>query len=490
MTGDRFGGLRTRLQERPEDLDDVLTRVMDEVTQRLDADRGTLYLVDRASKELVSRSAHLPEIAEIRLRIGEGIAGEVARTGRLRRLLRGEQDPRMARRIDAVTGYHTESMLVAPVHDDVGNVIAVLQVLNKREGNFGDEDEQLIRLLARGVGGLLMASSLRHQLVPDQFHPLAFRFNHIIGESPVMRDVYERTARAARTEVTVLLRGESGSGKELFAQAIHYNSERRDAPFVKVDCTALPESLIENELFGHDKGAFTSADDEAKGKVEAAEGGTLFLDEVGEVSRSVQMKLLRLLQDKVFTRVGGNKQRRADVRFVCATNQDLERAVSKGTFRQDLYYRVRVVEIEIPPLRVRGPGDLCRLAEHFLSEACLRYNRPGVKLSPHAVKALHSHDWPGNVRELKNCIESAVVLAPGQIIEREHLPIAHSLPQSRPSESDPELSRETFMTNLRPLREVEREYILHVLGTVNGNRSAAARLLGIGRNTLLRKIKG
>ena len=406
--------------------------MVNEVTRRLGADRSTLYLVEHASNRLVSRVAQRSEIAEIRLRVGEGVAGEVARTGRVQHLRRGQRPPRAARRVDEATGYHTECLLAAPVRDSRCN---------------------------------------------------------IIGESPAMLDVYDRTDRAARTDVTVLLRGESGAGKELFAQAIHYNSSRRDAPFVKVDCAALPESLIENELFGHEKGAYTSADGEAEGKVEAAEGGTLFLDEVGELSIGVQVKLLRLLQDKSYLRIGGASPRKADVRFVCATNQNLEKAVSTGAFRQDLYYRVRVVEIVVPPLRDRGPADLCRLIEHFLAEACQRHGRPELSLSRVAIKTLHAHDWPGNVRELKNCIESAVVLAPGEMIGPQHLPITSTFPFFATEEVQPQEPRDVFITHLRSLREVELDYIAHVLDVVDGNRSAAARLLGIGRNTLLRKIK-
>ena len=481
--------LKERLEDRPEDLDAILLEVVNEVTRQLGADRSTLYLVEHASNRLVSRVAQRSEIAEIRLRVGEGVAGEVARTGRVQHLRRGQRPPRAARRIDEATGYHTECLLAAPVRDPRCNVIAVLQALNKEDGDFDAADVERVQVLAAQIGELLLASSLRHQLVPGQSHALSFKFNNIIGESPAMLDVYDRTDRAARTDVTVLLRGESGSGKELFSQAIHYNSSRRDAPFVKVDCAALPESLIENELFGHEKGAYTSADGEAEGKVEAAEGGTLFLDEVGELSRGVQVKLLRLLQDKTYLRIGGTRARKANVRFVCATNQNLEEAVASGTFRQDLYYRVRVVEIVVPPLRDRGPADLCRLIEHFLAEACHRHGRPGLSLSPVAVKTLHAHEWPGNVRELKNCIESAVVLAPGEMIGPQHLPITSTFPMFATEEVEPQDPRDVFVTDLRSLREVELDYIAHVLESVGGNRSAAARLLGIGRNTLLRKIK-
>ena len=489
MTDPWMSGLRERLEDRPEDLDAILLEVVNEVTKRLGADRSTLYLIEHASKRLVSRVAERSEIAEIRLRLGEGIAGEVARTGRVQHLKRGQRPTPATQRVDDATGYQTRCLLAAPVRDARFNVIAVLEALNKVGGDFDASDVERVQLLAGQVGELLEASSLHHQLVPGQSQALAFKFNNIIGESPVMLEVYDRTDRAARTDVTVLLRGESGAGKELFAQAIHYNSKRRNAPFVKVDCAALPESLIENELFGHEKGAYTSADGEAEGKVEVAEGGTLFLDEVGELSRGVQVKLLRLLQDKTYLRIGGAKPRNADVRFVCATNQNLEEAVASGTFRQDLYYRVRVVEIVVPPLRDRGPADLCRLIEHFLAEACERHDRLDLSLSPVAVKTLHAHDWPGNVRELLNCIESAVVLAPGEVIGPQHLPITSSFPLFATQEEEPRGSGDVFITDLRSLRDVELDYIAHVLEAVGGNRSAAARLLGIGRNTLLRKLK-
>ncbi|MFN3198658.1 MAG: sigma 54-interacting transcriptional regulator [Bradymonadia bacterium] len=475
------------------DLERVLEAVVDQVTRALDCERATLFLVDHARGELVSRVAHLPEMTEIRVRIGEGVAGWVARSGQAVNMPAGGTDPHFTGHIDAQTGYHTENLLAVPIRGSAG-VVGVIQVLNQRQGAFEGRDTRRLTALADEVAALLESTSLRSQLHPSHDRPLAFRFNHIIGESPAMRAAYDRVSRAARTEATVLVLGESGTGKELFARAIHVNSPRRKGPFVKVDCAALPTTLIENELFGHEKGAFTGADRARPGKVQAAEGGTLFLDEVGELPLEVQGKLLRLIQDRTFLQVGGNAALDADVRFVCATHRDLGQLVADGKFRADLYYRLKVVPIEAPPLRTRGSADLDRLIDHFLFELSRRHGRPDLVLSRGARGRLHGHHWPGNVRELEHCIESAVVLAPGQIIEGAHLSISGDVADV--ARSTVEMPRvvvsgaEDFTTSIKSLKDVEQAYVAHVLEVCGGNRSEAARRLGIGRNTLLRKLRG
>ncbi len=475
--------LKPLLGNRQVDLDVVLRAIVDEATRQLRADRGTFYLIDHATQELVSRAAHLPEIAEIRLRMGEGVAGWVAKHGEPLRVTETEDDSRHATHIDDETGYSTQNMCVVPVFDRRRVVIGVLQVLNRKSGDFSEADLHRLTEIAAEVAKVLDRTSLRSQLRPDHRQPLAFRFNYIVGDSARMQQVYSTVERAARTEATVVVRGETGTGKELIARAIHFNSRRRRGPFVKVDCAALPETLIENELFGHEKGAFTGADRATEGKVAAAVGGTLFLDEIGELSFSVQGKLLRLLQERVYHKVGGNEPKYAQVRFVGATHRNLEKAVEDGTFRQDLYYRLRVVEILVPPLRARGHGDIDRLVDHFLYEFTRTHGRHGLEIDDEARAALHSYPWPGNVRELEHCIESAVVLEPGPVITRESLSIRHGpLPEVGIADAS------SFITDPRPLREVERDYIRHVLAYCDGNRSAAARLLGIGRNTLARKL--
>jgi Nif-specific regulatory protein len=468
------------------DLDKVLGELVDEVAHQFDADRATFYLVDHAARELVSRAAHLPEIREIRLKLGEGVAGWVGQKGESIRLGPHDPDPRASRRIDAVTGYHTRSMLAVPVRDQDHVIIGVLQVLNRKHGDFGDADLQRLQAVAVEIAQLLDHTSLRGQLHPDHDKPLSFRFNFIVGDSPGMELLYDRVQRAARTEATVLVRGETGTGKELFARAVHFNSARKDRPFVKVDCAALPETLVENELFGHEKGAFTGADRDADGKVAAAAGGTLFLDEIGELPLAVQGKLLRLLQDRTYVRVGGTRPLPANVRFVAATHRDLGAMAAAGTFRSDLYFRLRVIELEVPPLRRRGHVDLDRLIDHFLFEYGRRHRGGPMILSPEARTALHAWSWPGNVRELEHCLESAVVLAPATLVTPDLLPIP-----TAPTPPPPGPAAETdgvFRHAVTDLDTVERAYVRFVVERCGGNRSQAARLLGIGRNTLHRKL--
>ena len=471
--------LRQRLTERQVDLDEVLRCIVDETTRQLSADRGTLYLIDHARQEVVSRFAHLPEIQEIRLKIGEGVAGRVASTGEQVLLPSEPLGETFSARVDHLTGYRTRSMMAVPVRSKE-RIIGVLQLLNKHGGPFTKDDVTKLYTLSNQIAGLLEISSLRSQLLNRTSQPLSFRFNHIVGESAAMQKVYDRTARTAQTDATVLIRGESGSGKELIARAVHFNSKRRDQPFVVVDCAALPSELIENELFGHERGAYTSADRSSPGKVESAEGGTLFIDEVGELPLSTQARLLRLVQERTYFRVGGNQRRHADVRFVFATHRDLEDLIKERKFRLDLYYRLRVVQIEVPPLRERGHSDLDRLIDHFLFEFTRRHDRESVRLTARARAALHGHDWPGNVRELQHCIESAVVLCPGDEITADQIPFSSRIVSS--------IDGAVFSTGLMSLREMERDYIAYVLHQVDGNRSAAARILGIGRNTLLRKL--
>jgi Nif-specific regulatory protein len=292
-----------------------------------------------------------------------------------------------------------------------------------------------------------------------------------------MRRVYALTQKAAATDATVLVRGESGTGKELVARAIHVNSARRDGPFVKVDCAALPAGLIENELFGHERGAYTGADRRASGKFEAAAGGTIFIDEIGELPLAVQGKLLGVLQDRELTRLGGTQSVAVDVRVVAATHRDLEKMVAAGEFRADLYYRTRVLELVLPTLRERGPDDIARLVRHFVDAFSRRHHKRIRGISEAALARLCAHPWPGNVRELENCLEAAVALSDGEILE------AAALPLPGASEAAPSGA-------LRTLAQVERDAIASALAALGGNHTNVARALGIGRNTLNRKIKG
>ena len=470
-------------------LDAFLHQVVDRVAASMQADRGTLYLVDYPRSELFSRAAHLPEIKQIRLKLGQGVAGAVAQSGAPVNIPSTKDEARFNPDIDKMTGYRTTSLLAVPLRDTVGDVFGVLQVLNRLGGGrFDVDDEKKLAEIAAQVSQALQATSLYTELKrararPEQ--PVGYFFNKVIGESAPMKAIYKVVQKAAQTDATVLLRGESGTGKELFARAVHVNSRRRDKPFVKVDCAALPGSLIENELFGHERGAFTGAEQRQMGKFEVAEGGTVFIDELGELPLPVQGKLLRVLQDREFERVGGTQTVRVDVRIVAATHRDLAQMVREGKFREDLYYRIKVVELMLPPLRERGPEDLERIARHFIATSTRKHHvAQEPRLSTPALDRLKGYQWPGNVRELENCIESAVVLCDGDILP-EHLPLPETSRLPAPPVTLAANGRETVVT----LAEVERRHILSVLERADGNRTLAAKWLGIGRNTLGRKLK-
>jgi DNA-binding NtrC family response regulator len=307
------------------------------------------------------------------------------------------------------------------------------------------------------------------------------RFHNIIGESPLLQAVYDMVRRAASTRATVLILGESGTGKELIAQAIHQESQRRDKPFIKVHCAALSENLLESELFGHEKGAFTGAMARREGRFELADGGTLFLDEIGEISPSVQVKLLRVLQQREFERVGGTQTLKVDVRIVAATHRDLTAEVKAGKFREDLYYRLNVVAVTLPPLRERK-SDVPALVNHFLEKYSDSYGKDVRGLAPGTLQALLSYDWPGNIRELENAIERAVVLAPGSELTTDDLPPVLRGP--RPNGSSP--------SSLIPgatLAQIEREAILRTLEMVGGSTTRAAEILGISVRKVQYRLK-
>jgi two-component system, NtrC family, response regulator HydG len=296
----------------------------------------------------------------------------------------------------------------------------------------------------------------------------------IVGDSPPMRKVLELAEHVAKTDATVLIRGESGTGKELIARAIHANSPRRYAPIITVNCGGLPENLLESELFGHEKGAFTGAHHRRKGRLEMADGGTLFLDEVGSISIKTQVDLLRVLETKEFTRVGGTQTVKVDVRVICATNESLEDAVADGRFREDFYYRINVFTIEAPPLRVRR-SDIPLLANHFRARLARQMDTRIRSISPEAMKVLEGYDWPGNVRELSNAVERAMVVGKTDAILPEDLPVRRSM-------GGPAGAADS-------LAEVERRHIAAVLEGTGGNITRAAELLKIDRVTVYNKIK-
>ncbi len=331
-------------------------------------------------------------------------------------------------------------------------------------------DEELFAAVQRALGKLHRRRTNNRTLsrVPSRFG--------IMGESDAMARVYQFILKASSTSATVLISGESGTGKELVARAIHYNSNRSAAAFVPVNCGGIPEGLLESELFGHVRGAFTGAVESRAGFFQTADGGTLFLDEIGDTSLAMQAKLLRVLQEKEVCMVGARKTQKVDVRVLAATNRDLVSMIQKGTFREDLYFRLNVINISIPPLRERG-DDVLLLARHFASRFAEEQGRPVPRFSENTLGVLAKYDWPGNVRELENMIQRLVLMTDGDVIEIPDLPPLMRFSAPRESGLD------------RTLAEVEGEYIRNVLANVGGNKTRAAEVLGIDRKTLREKLK-
>jgi Nif-specific regulatory protein len=459
-------------------LDGLLSEMASRVARALAAERATVFVVDAETGELRSTIAVLPELQQIRLSPGQGIAGSVAKTGRVVNVADPASDPRWFPDVDRATGFRTTSMLAAPIIDSQRATRGVVQVINKKQGSFTDDDEAFLTVLASQIALAFEWTTLRPDGAPRGV-VVRGPYNHIVGDSEAMRAVYDRLERAAATTATVLLLGETGTGKGLVARAVHANGARAAKPFVVVDCTTLPGTLVESELFGHERGAFTGADRRVLGKVEGADGGTLFLDELGELPLPLQAKLLRLLQERRFERVGGREPIDVDVRVIAATHRDLAAEVKKGTFREDLYYRLRVVEIALPPLRARGERETLSLAKHFLGVYARKHGRVSLSLGEDALRALVRHSWPGNVRELEHAIERAVVLADREVITAEHLGLGESV------------ARESVDGVLIPhglsLEDAGRIYAAATVEACGGNRSEAARR--VGRNTLARKAK-
>jgi two-component system response regulator HydG len=332
-------------------------------------------------------------------------------------------------------------------------------------------DEELFSAVGRALEALRFRRAARPRAMRTPDAPKGF-----IGQSEAMTRVYETVAKAARTTATVLICGESGTGKELVARAIHYCGPRATSPFVTVNCGGIPETLLESALFGYVKGAFTDATETRAGFFQTADGGTIFLDEVSETSCAMQVKLLRVLQEKEVCMVGATRPRTVDVRILAATNKDLPSLVTRGTFREDLYYRLNVIEIDLPPLRERD-DDILLLINHFTARYAVEADRPVPRFTDEALRLLRSYHWPGNVRELENVIQRLVFMTDGDVIDAPDLPSLMRYTDLRGSGFD------------RTLAEVEAEYIRNVLASVGGNKTMAASILGIDRKTLREKLR-
>jgi len=362
---------------------------------------------------------------------------------------------------------------------------------------FKDQEIALVEGIADQIGTALQRDQLSAEVMRLK-HALHERYgeDRIIGQAPAIRRAIELALNVADTQTSVMIQGESGTGKELLANLIHFNSGREDRPYIKLNCGAIPETLLESELFGHEKGAFTDARARRRGRFEEADGGTLFLDEVGEMSLGAQVRLLRVLQDGEFTRVGGNDVLKSDVRIVAASNVNLEQAVDSGSFRRDLFYRLSVFPIQLPALRDR-PEDIHLLVIHFLEHYKQRTGRFVQGISREALRSLISYDWPGNVRELENAIERAVIIAAGRQIELDDLPSAITNAMSKREAmlraERAHAAREGRSTSLEievpsSMEEIERKAIEATLDYTSGDKTRAARLLAIGRKTIYRKL--
>jgi Nif-specific regulatory protein len=340
-------------------------------------------------------------------------------------------------------------------------------------------------MVAQAVKVDRLVDAERQKLIEENTHlreelRQRYDFSHIIGNSGPMRQVYEQITQVASTNTTVLIRGESGTGKELIAHAIHYNSPRSGKPFIKVSCAALPDSLIESELFGYEKGAFTGAEARKKGRFELADGGTLFLDEIGDVPLSTQVKLLRVLQERQFERLGGTEPVKVNVRLIAATNKDLEKAIAAGAFREDLHYRLNVFTICVPSLRERKP-DILLLADHFLEKYAIEHHKAIKRISTAAIDMLAAYHWPGNVRELENTIERAVLVCEGNVVHGHHLP--PTLQTAEASNTVTKFALEDAVA------AYEKDLIQDALKTTRGNRSKAAKLLHSTERIISYKVK-
>lgn len=424
-------------------------------------------------------------------KMGEGITGKVAETGRPVVVPQIGREPSFLNRTGKRRGRGTEetTFICVPIHGDNRSIGAMNVDLPFEKGRDYDRDLQLFRVVATMFGQALRVKELveaeRQRLLDENAHLKSelkerYDFSHIVGTSGPMRRVFEQIAQVASSNTTALIRGESGTGKELIAHAVHYNSKRAKKPFIKVSCAALPDSLIESELFGYEKGAFTGATSRKKGRFELAAGGTLFLDEIGDINLSTQVKLLRVLQEKAFERLGGTNTVKADVRLIAATNADLEKAIAAGTFREDLHYRLNVFTIFVPPLRERKT-DVLLLADTFLEKYAAEHGKNIRRISTPAIDMLMAYHWPGNVRELENTIERAVLVCDSSVVH------AHDLP---PTLQTAEASGTVSSLSLADaVGAYEKDLIQDTLKTTRGNRVRAAKLLNSTERIISYKVK-
>ncbi len=454
---------------------------------------GAIFLMEEDGRTLYMAESvgYRDELAKTKYVVGEGLTGRIAETGKPIVSPQVSKEPLFLNRMSSWDPDRDRelSFIGVPItldYDTLGVLLVNLPYNPKRDYEAAKKFfiliasalVQAIRLeqvRKKERKELLDESAKLHEKLRDEFS-----FNNIIGNSHEMREVYQKVTQVARADTTVLIRGDSGTGKELIAQAIHYNSLRSEKPFIRVNCAAIPETLIESEFFGYEKGAFTGATARKKGRFEVADGGTIFLDEIGDLSPMTQVKLLRVLQEQEFERVGGTMPIKVDVRVITATNADLEARMKSGEFREDLYYRLNVFSIFLPPLRERQT-DILLLADHFMIKYGRKHGKPIKRISTPAIDMLRQYHWPGNVRELENCIERAVLVCEDQVIHSYHLP--PTLQTAESSGTTPHMSLDDAVASY------EKELIQDALKSTHGNRAKAARLLATTERIIGYKIK-
>ncbi|MGL1894165.1 MAG: sigma 54-interacting transcriptional regulator [Spirochaetaceae bacterium] len=466
------------------ELHEIITPILEKLSDRLGMRHGTLALLNRETNEItIETSVHLTENQQKRTtyKPGEGITGAVIQSGNPIVVKDIKESPEFLdkTRQKRARGSSRVSFICVPVVHGSETIGAFS--MDKVYLNIEDIDEDL-KLLAIICSMIAKYVHLRQSIIEKNQRlreensrlqkelQASYRPTNMIGSSQAMQDVFTLINQVSKSEATVLIRGESGTGKELVAHAIHYNSLRASKPFIKVNCAALPENLIESELFGHEKGAFTGALSSRKGRFELADGGTIFLDEIGELSPMIQVKLLRVLQEREIERVGGSNLVKVDVRIITATNRNLEVEIENGIFREDLYYRLNVFPIIIPPIRERRT-DIISLCDHFIEKYNKKNNKTVKRISSGAIELFTSYHWPGNVRELENSIERAVLLSSDQVIHGYHLP-----PSLQSADSSNTKNTSTLKEAVEAL---EKDMLIETLKNTKGNRAAAARSLGI-----------
>jgi len=483
----------TKVLASSTDLHDCLKRSLTILAAYAGLQNGTVTLINPKSGQLEIEVAHGMS-AEARKRgvyeIGEGITGRVVATGAPIIVPQVSKEPLFLNRTRTRGNLSGKpiSFLCVPIKHGKNTIGSLSADCDYREGANYEEEIRFLTI----VSGLFAQTATRIQLSNQEKEQLLnensqlkqqlsekYRIDTIVSSSSRMQEVLEMTKRVADSNATVLLRGESGTGKTLVAKAIHFNSKRAKNPFIAVNCSALPETLLESELFGHEKGAFTGATSLKKGRFEAAEGGTLFLDEIGELSLAIQVKLLNVVQDREIQRLGSSTLRKCNVRLITATNKDLEKAVAQGSFREDFYYRLNVFPIYIPPLRERRT-DILLLAEYFLQKYNEENKKKVQRISTSAIDLLIQYHWPGNVRELQNCMERALLICDEDTIKSYHLP--PTLQSSASVNEDNPLSFAASVENF------ERELIFDALKRFNGNQSKAAEFLDTSLRIINYKI--